>query len=945
MEFLGVIATKIVESLVAPVGQWLSECTIAPVGECLGYSFHHSSNIENLKKQKNELKDNRERVQHLVDGAIRNAEEIEADVNSWLEKVDLIMENAEQVLEDEEKANTRCSNGTCLNLKQRHQQKVANQVKGNKLFDDVAIAEVTQSLDLRRIQEELAGMLDLKFDIVEPVTVRARRLCQRLTTMHNKILVILDRNSCYGLQSSDNMGENRNKDLLSCEMGTQKNFGLGVLTEEEAWNLFEKMAGDSVKDPNLRSTATEVAKECAGLPIALVTVSKALKDKSLYEWKDALKQLRRPGHLSQMQSTIYSSIELSCSHLESEEAKTFFLLCSESGYIIGYLDMLKYCYGWGLFPNINTLEEARNRLHREVRNLRDSSLLLDCPNTHEHFHMHDVVRDAAILIASKDEHNIFLVSDDRELKQLMDMDALKRCMALSISGIDIHELPNEMECPELRFLCVNGGDKSLQIIPETFFDGMRKLKVLDFTQMKLSSLPSSLHLLSNLTTLCLDFCAFEDMAVIGELKNLEILSLVGSNVSQLPREIGLLTHLRLLDLRKCSKLEVIPRNVLSSLVELEELYMGNSFDHWETEGLDNGRNNATLAELMHLSHLVTLEIHIRDASVLPKDLLLFKKLERYRICVGDVWDWAEKHETSRRLKLKLNTRFQLECRIKMLLNGVEDLWLDELKGVKSILYELDTEGFQQLKHLHVQNNAEIKYIISSVWLIVFPALETFSLKNMINLEEICHGQLHSKSFGNLRVVKFKNCNKLKFVFSLSIAKELSQLRELEIRECSIMGAIVIKAEPEIEVKEIDMTLFPQLRVLTVQHLPKLVSFFSTQNSFITNVGEITPEGEHDFSMPILHEQVVFPSLERLELSSISEEIQHNQHQTRSSCKLTNMQASMRFQNLLTLEMNDFGSLKYLLPFSTARLIVQLKHLHISECKVMEEILLTEDLGG
>ena len=58
-----------------------------------------------------------------------------------------------------------------------------------------------------------------------------------------------------------------------------------------------------------------------------------------------------------------------------------------------------------------------------------------------------------------------------------------------------------------------------------------------------------------------------------------------------------------------------------------------------------------------------------------------------------------------------------------------------------------------------------------------------------------------------------------------------------------------------------------------------------------------------------------------------------------------MQASMRFQNLLTLEMNDFGSLKYLLPFSTARLMVQLKHLHISECKVMEEILLTEDLGG
>ena len=87
-------------------------------------------------------------------------------------------------------------------------------------------------------------------------------------------------------------------------------------------------------------------------------------------------------------------------------------------------------------------------------------------------------------------------------------------------------------------------------------------------------------------------------------------------------------------------------------------------------------------------------------------------------------------------------------------------------------------------------------------------------------------------------------------------------------------------------------------------------------------------------------QVVFPNLERLELSSISEEIQH---QAGSSCKLRNTQA-MRFQNLSYLEVQGFGSLKYLLSFSTMRFMVQLKHLHILECKVMEEILLTENLG-
>jgi len=190
---------------------------------------------------------------------------------------------------------------------------------------------------------------------------------------------------------------------------------------------------------------------------------------------------------------------------------------------------------------------------------------------------------------------------------------------------------NEMGCPELTFLCLGGRGHPLQI-SDTFFDGTGKLKVLDLTKMQLSSLPSSLCLLRNLQTLCLDQCVLGDIAVIGELKNLAILSLLQSHISQLPREIRLLTRLRLLDLSHCSKLKVIPPNVLSSLIALEELYMGNSFVQWEAEGL----NNASLAELKNLSHLITLEIHIPDANNLPKDLL-FEKLERCDIgrrCMG-----------------------------------------------------------------------------------------------------------------------------------------------------------------------------------------------------------------------------------------------------------------------------------------------------------------------
>ncbi|XP_059429133.1 uncharacterized protein LOC132162940 [Corylus avellana] len=791
-------------------------------------------------------------------------------------------------------------------------REVARRAKEKKLFDEVASAYVTQSPNLTQIQGEIAYMLDLKLD-AEIVSERADRLRKRLTT-HKKILIILD--DIWSKLDLEKIGisctqckvvlTSRDKNVLSCEMGTQKDFELVQLPQKEAWNLFEKMAGDCVKDPNLRSTAAEVAKECA---------------------------------------------------------------------------------------DIDNLEQAKDRLYSLVQNLKDKSLLLDCPHSSEHCHMHDVVRYVARFIASSD-HNMFVVSDRSGLKKWTDADSLRRCRAFSISGGDIHELPNKMECPDLRFFYVYGGDRALHI-PETFFEGMGKLQVLDLTEMKLPSL----GLLIKLQTLCLDHCLLGDIAVIGELKNLVILSLLSSNLSQLPREIALLTRLRLLDLSNCFKLEVIPPNVLSSLVELEELYMGNSPVQWESEGLNSKRNNASLAELKHLSQLTTLEIHIIDVRNLPKDLL-FERLKGYAISVGDhVWDSSNKREASKILKLKLNTSFQSEVGIKLLLKRTEALYLDELRDVKSLLNQLGREGFQQLKHLHIQNNPEIQYIINlRIPVVAFPALETFLLKNMMSLEEIYHGQLPLTSFHNLRIVKVEHCDKLKFLFSSSMARGLSHLEELEVRECRIMGAIVIEEEGKIE--DNDTSLFPKLRHLALEHLPKLMGFLITQNPFITDAGEIISEGKFCFHIPILHEQVVFPILETLELSSVNleeieqnqhpesssmtgskqlkemnaeespysvmqpffneevvfpilerlelssvnlAEIEQNQHPARSYCILRNTQATSRFENLSYLQVQGMGNIKYILSFSTARFMVQLKHLHVLECEDVEEILVREEL--
>ncbi|KAJ0097123.1 hypothetical protein Patl1_27545 [Pistacia atlantica] len=70
------------------------------------------------------------------------------------------------------------------------------------------------------------------------------------------------------------------------------------------------------------------------------------------------------------------------------------------------------------------------------------------------------------------------------------------------------------------------GDSCVEI-PENFFKGITKLKVLELTRMQFSSVQSSLHLLGYLQTLCLDYRNFEDVVIIGKLEKLKVLSLRG----------------------------------------------------------------------------------------------------------------------------------------------------------------------------------------------------------------------------------------------------------------------------------------------------------------------------------------------------------------------------------------------------------------------------------
>ncbi|KAE8675384.1 Cc-nbs-lrr resistance-like protein [Hibiscus syriacus] len=815
-------------------------------------------------------------------------------------------------------------------------KEVERQLQEAKLFNSVVRVTVSQTPDIQKIRDQIAESLGLRIEEKSTV-VRASRLRERLIQEKNQgVLIILD--DIWEKLDLDEVGipcgsqhkgcnillTSRNKNVLSNGMGATKTFQLGDLEDEEAWEFFKKMSGDSFEiDNELRSTAIEVAKRCAGLPLAIATVARALQKQSLSVWKEALRQLRRPysENPSEISAEVYSAIELSINHLRGEDLKQVFLLCSLLRRDTIIEDLLRYTIGLGLIKGVDTLEEGRDALLTMMSTLKASCLLLDSNTNDECFDVHDLTYIVAKSMASKDSH-VFSLKKDDVMMDWPNEESMKKCNKICLQYPTINSLPDQLNCPQLSFFLLFSNDLSLTL-PDDFFKEATNLKVLDLTRMQFSSLPSSIRLLTSLSTLCLDHCKLGDnITIIGELKSLEILSLMESDIRFLPKEIGQLVKLKLLDVSRCAKLKTISDGVLSSLSRLEELYMGGTSIQWE-------ESSATLADLHALSHLSTLEVQIPDAKAAPQDFFNeLQKLKRYKIFIGVewAWEWFRSYQYSRTLKLRLNSGMDdLDLGIKKLLKRTEDLHLGELKGVKIALQELtEEESISHLKNLHIQNGLDTEYIINDEYdfpqlqsltlhdlpklisfcpqhgtgatsslpqdelslfseKISFPYLENLWLKS-INVTRVWHNQLSSTSFSTyekLTTLKIEGCVSLKHLFSFSMAKCLVHLTDFKIIRCYFLREIIFMEEIEEETQTgMTLSLFPRLKSLKLTDLQHLIGFcsdyqtqviqFSTLKSMeIFKCPELegfiyrsSMEGNQCFSNHVLFDnKVSFPSLE------------------------------------------------------------------------------------
>ncbi|GFZ04920.1 hypothetical protein Acr_17g0004920 [Actinidia rufa] len=806
-----------------------------------------------FRKEVEKLGDMRDGTLQSLNAATRNGEEIKINIHKWLAKVDGVLAEAEG-LDDEIALRT---NGVS----------VGGLLIGPHGISLVVMAVVSQTPDLRKIQGQLGDMLGVQFR-EETESGRADRLFARLKES-------LKARSTRAVRLYSLHGEQML--AMPWELNMKK-IPVRFLSSEESWDLFRKYVGPVIDTSALNDVAMEVAKECQGLPLALVTVGRALRDRSLEGWKAALQRLKRSKSVNVDDTEdVFSCLKLSYEYLGDDETKFCFLLCClfPEDHDIQIEGLARFAMGKRLFSDVDTMEEARRQIHEIIMHLKASCLLLDS-DKEGCVKMHDMVRDLAIGIASRGNIT-FLVRTGLGLKEWPNMETFEDSMCISLMTSDIKKLPVGLKCPKLQMLLL-GGNEGFEEFPEAFLRGMPELRVLDLSErvgarsllpvssfsVNMSVLPSILSVLpsiltlshsrpflEHLRTLHLDRCKLGNISILGKLKMLEVLSFFGSDIEILPREIGELSNLRLLDLTFCQYLRIVPANVISRLSRLEELYMGCSFKRWALKGTGQERSIACLSELVSLPRLTILCVELRHVACFPNDLLLHN-LHKFEVTIG-FQDSVKCYPNSKSLYLReIETAIPIE--VKTIIQSTEELTLFCTKEI-NIVPEISSCGLNDLKYLKIISCDSMFSLINANEEsppVIFAALEELHLWRLDNIKVLCRGSLQTPSLRKLRILTVERCNfyvsflpfellnnlqsleevtiesveGLRYLFPHSIAQSLQQLEFLKIKECSSLERIIAKAEEGNPMDCAQAVGFPNLKIVQVEGCRNLRSLLS-----------------------------------------------------------------------------------------------------------------------
>ncbi|KAH7661452.1 P-loop containing nucleoside triphosphate hydrolase protein [Dioscorea alata] len=542
------------------------------------------------------------------------------------------------------------------------------------------------------------------------------------------------------------------------------------LDDDAAWSLFEEKAGKELiaSDKQIEHHAKDITGKCAGLPLVLVTVAKAMSTKkSPQDWECVATMM---GNFAGMKEpSLFSFLKISYDSLEGDSLRECFLYCSLWGEDeqIPTDELIDCWMGHGLLGDFDELNEAYIEGETIIGRLKEACLLesgvlkqpvLKSSDLTSNVKLHGMIRDLALWITSNCQENKrgWFVKRQRNLKRLRK--DLNDREVISLENNKLRSLDQSTNFDKLKTFMIQGNE-NLDLISPSFFTTMHFLKYLDLSKTCITTLPEE----------------------IGMLKELQYLNLSFSSIISLPSTLGYLNQLKYLYCGKASNLKNIPQDLIARLTKLNVLDLYSTGIYFF--------KGAYLDDIKKiLCKLKGVGINIEGISALKQ----LSCVPKQRVQLTDAF-----HE------------YLTSISISPSLLGINN---------KKSLQELQILGISSLKELVMTTEHEDSWCLSH--------LQSLRLSFHPKLRNIIWEDLEARHFlPKLAYLSIYKCDSLT---SLSWVAQLPSLQILKIRKCRKLMSIIAD-DHHIMIE--DGTPFQRLKTLILDNLPDLDSIYERKLSF------------------------------------------------------------------------------------------------------------------
>ncbi|XP_059658519.1 uncharacterized protein LOC132304827 [Cornus florida] len=305
--------------------------------------------------------------------------------------------------------------------------------------------------------------------------------------------------------------------------------------------------------------------------------------------------------------------------------------------------------------------------------------------------------------------------------------------------------------------------------------------------------------------------------------------------------------LRVLEVHNCNELlSVAPSKLLGSFHDIEELYISwcDSLEEvFKVEGGSNAKEGMVARD-------TDIEKELEDNHVFPQLKSIFLgylpqlRIFYRRSCISELPS-LKKMGIKSCPKLEMFPYRYQNTEEKVAFPVLEDLRLSDGRIFEDIWYgHVPAASFSKVRKLELDCSVLVN--IHTLLLQRFEVVEELTLLwcdslqvvfNLEGLEDIKRGAAvfsqitKLDSYHNLRSLSVHYCNSLKYLFSLSIARNLTNIEKLKVDRCDAIEEIVKNEDQGEEDGAMDEIVFPKLQSVELEALPNLTSFCWANKAF------------------------------------------------------------------------------------------------------------------